>query len=255
MEPTDTKRLPPAEDPADCWAAPVTALNALDAPDSGMAGNVHGRRVVSPLQGFGQMWQKTYRVTLRGVTLSAPEVMCFWKSEFPRFQPRESRFMMPPEGIAPGRMMYIDLDLPVLPRGPSAMPLASGVLILYADELSFAVMTPQGFPVSGWNTFSVYDTEAGVVAQVQSIDRATDPLYEVGCLLMGGARRQEENWRHVLRELALALDVLPPIEVTLEKELLDSRWQWSEAKNIRYNAGLRTMWHRVAGKINRGRKK
>jgi len=31
------------------------------------------------------------------------------------------------------------------------MPVAAGVMILYADDLSFTVMTPEGFPEAGGN--------------------------------------------------------------------------------------------------------
>ena len=32
--------------------------------------NVEGRQVVGPLQGFGQMWQKTYTIRLSGASVS-----------------------------------------------------------------------------------------------------------------------------------------------------------------------------------------
>jgi hypothetical protein len=199
--------------------------------------------VVGPLQGFGRMWQKTYRVRLPGVNLTPAEVMKIWKAEFPKFQPEESRFYPPMTGIQPGQVMFIDLDLPMGPGLPSVIPVASGVMILYVDDTSFTVMTPEGFPVSGWNTFSVYEEEESVVAQVQSIDRATDPIYELGTILMGGARRQEENWIHVLTSLAAHFGIKG--QVQMHTVCVDPHWQWSEAKNVWKNASLRTIWYKL----------
>jgi hypothetical protein len=40
--------------------------------------NVQGRREVGALQGFGKLWQKTYRVRLAGVVEA-------WKENFDKF--------------------------------------------------------------------------------------------------------------------------------------------------------------------------
>jgi hypothetical protein len=231
------------------WAPPVSKLTVTEVPGGAINLNVEGRQIVSPLQGFGQMWQKTYRVRLPGVTLSAVEVMEIWKAEFPKFQPHESRFYPPMNGVGPGKLMFIDLDLPVAPGLPNLIPVTSGVMILYADDESFTVMTPQGFPVSGWNTFSVFEDDGCVVAQIQSIDRATDPIYEFGTVFMGGARRQEENWSYVLRSLARHFGVNG--QVQMDKVCVDPRRQWSEARNIWYNAGVRTLLYRMAAPTRR----
>jgi hypothetical protein len=127
--------------------------------------------------------------------------MVVWKAEFPTFQPSSSHFYPPMTGIEPGKVIFIELNLPVV-KGLNLIPVASGVMVLYADDESFTVTTPEGFPVSGWNTFSVYEEDGCVVAQIQSLDRAADPIYEFGTLVMGGARRQEENWVYVLTRLA-----------------------------------------------------
>jgi hypothetical protein len=47
----------------DGWAKPVERLEVLDVPEGAKGQTVHDRRLTSPLQGFGQMWQKTYRVS------------------------------------------------------------------------------------------------------------------------------------------------------------------------------------------------
>ncbi len=229
------------------WAKPVSKLHVSDLPVGAVNLNVEGRQVVGPLQGFGRMWQKTYRVRLPGINLTPAEVMTIWKAEFPKFQPEESRFYPPMTGIQPGQVMFIDLDLPMGPGLPSVIPVASGVMILYVDDESFTVMTPEGFPVSGWNTFSVYEEDGCVVAQVQSIDRATDPIYELGTILMGGARRQEENWIHVLTSLAAHFGIKG--QVQMHTVCVDPNWQWSEAKNIWKNASLRTILYKLAAPL------
>ncbi len=48
------------------WAKPVDTMDVHDIPNSAINLNVQGRKPMSPLQGFGQMWQKTYRIRLGG---------------------------------------------------------------------------------------------------------------------------------------------------------------------------------------------
>ena len=57
-------------------------------------------------------------------------------------------------------------------------------------------------PESGWITFSAEVEDGVTVAQVQSIARANDPLYELGFLLRFAHRDQEHFWTHTLRALA-----------------------------------------------------
>ena len=40
------------------WAKPTSTLTVTDAP-AGAANLVEGKRLLSPVQGFGKMWQKT----------------------------------------------------------------------------------------------------------------------------------------------------------------------------------------------------
>jgi hypothetical protein len=208
---------------------------------------VAGREVVGPLQGFGQLWRKTYRIRLSGTSATATEVMGVWKEHFPRFQPPQNRFFPPLTGLDPGKVIYIDSHLTVVPGLPGAIPIAAGVMVLYADEESFTVMTPQGFPESGWNTFSAYDDDGCTVAQVQSMARASDPVYEFGFRFMGGSRHQEETWRHVLTSLAGHFGVVGQVE--MHKDCLDPKLQWSQAKNVWHNAGIRTVLFKVTAPL------
>jgi hypothetical protein len=70
-------------------------------------------------------------------------------------------------GVAPGEVVLINASL-------QGMPVGTGVMVLYADDESFTLMTPQGHPESGWVTFSAFPDEAAegaIVAQVQSMAR------------------------------------------------------------------------------------
>lgn len=179
--------------------------------------------------------------------MTPAQVMQVWKAEFPSFQPSDSQFYPPMTGIEPGKVIFINLNLPIAPGMPNLIPVDTGVMVLYADDEMFTVMTPEGFPVSGWNTFSVAEEEGSVVAQIQSMERSTDPIYEVGNILMGGALRQEQNWVYVLTSLSTRFGIQG--QVQMHRELLDSRWQWSEAKNVWQNAGVRTILYKIAAPL------
>lgn len=245
--PTDAQSTRSAASRDDAWAKPITKLSVTDVPSGAISINVQGRQVISPLQGFGQLWQKTYRVRLPGLDMTPAQVMQVWKAEFPSFQPPESRFYPPLTGIEPGKVIFINLNLPIAPGMPNLIPVDSGVMVLYADDEMFTVMAPEGFPISGWNTFSVSEEEGSVVAQIQSMERSTDPIYEFGNILMGGARRQEENWLYVLTHLAERFGIKG--QVQMHRELVDPRWQWSEAKNVWQNAGVRTVLYKMAAPL------
>src|SRR5262249_25040403 len=60
------------------WAAPVERLKVTELTSGGTGLNVDGRRVVGPLQGFGQLWQKTYRVRLTNAPVTPAEVVRVW---------------------------------------------------------------------------------------------------------------------------------------------------------------------------------
>ena len=63
------------------WAKPVSKLSVAEAPLEAMNLNVEGRGVVGPLQGFGQLWQKTYKVQLSGADVKPTEVIKEWKAK------------------------------------------------------------------------------------------------------------------------------------------------------------------------------
>lgn len=231
---------PGASEKNSYWAQPVSKLKVSAVPTGAINANLDGREMVGALQGFGQLWRKTFKVRLSSVKQSPQEIMQAWKENFPRFQPASNHFYPSLAGIKPGEMIWIDTKLPVMPGLPGILPIASGVMVMYSDDLTFTVMTPQGFPISGWNTFSIYEEDGCPVAQVESYDRPSDPIYEFGFRIMGGAPQQDQIWVHVLEELAKYYGVRG--QVQLKQTCLDSKLQWRYAKNIWHNAAIRTFF-------------
>lgn len=242
------EEAPEARDPtrqprdAASWARGANALRVTDVPEGAVNLNVEGRRVVGALQGFGQLWRNTYRVELIGARATSAEVVRVWKERFPEFNPPQSRFYPSLQGVAPGEVVLINLSL----RG---MPVHTGVRVIYADDESFTVMTPEGHPESGWNTFSAYKDDGGrPVAQIQSLARAADPLYELGYRLFG-VTEQERIWTHTLESLAAHFGVNQP--VTVERVCIDPTLRWSQIANLWRNAGIRSVFYTVATPLRR----
>jgi hypothetical protein len=104
------------------WARKAEALRVGELPPEAVNRNVDGRRAVGPLQGFGRLWQKTYRLRLAGSPATPEQVIATWKANFPAFQPPENRFFPPVAGVAPGEVVLINAAL-------QGMPVQTGVLV------------------------------------------------------------------------------------------------------------------------------
>ena len=213
------------------WAKPVDQLNISKIPVGALSLNVQGRRLFGPLQGFGQMWQKTYRIALRKRELTPHQVIATWKENVPRLKPPQKRFYPSSLGIAPNELVLIDAET-------VAGPISTGVMVLYAGAESFTLMTPAGHPEAGWVTFSSYVEDGCTFAQVQVLARASDPFYELAFRL-AASKLQDQIWTHVLTELAALLGTSG--DVQMHQTLLDPKLQWKRAGNIWYNAQLRTL--------------
>jgi len=85
--------LPSDNEPQDAayWAQ-VSLLQVTRVPTGALNLNVEGQRVVGPLQGFGQMWQKTYQIPLTGAQVTPTVVVKTWKEQFPTFWPKGNHF-------------------------------------------------------------------------------------------------------------------------------------------------------------------
>jgi hypothetical protein len=214
------------------WAKPVERLEVGSVPAGAKAQTVRGRRLTGPLQGFGKMWQKTYRVRIDGK--NPEEVVAVWKASYGRFWPKTNRFYAPISGIKPGEVGLITGK-----AGPTK--LSTGVLVLYADARSFTYMTPEGHPFAGWITFSAHEEDDHTVAQVLALIRSNDPLYEMGFVVYGN-RAEDKMWEHTLRSLAGHLG--SKHEPTSERVVVDPKRQWKHFGNIRRNAMLTGMFRR-----------
>jgi hypothetical protein len=229
------------------WAKHVTTLRLGEVPSEAINLNVTGKRVVGPIQGFGKLWQKTYRVELTGVETTPAAVIATWKDAFASFWPRSARFYGPLTSIAPGDVALLNLSM------GGGVKLSTGILVLYADEESFTFMTPEGHIFAGWITFSAATGENGVTAaQTQVLLRANDPLYELGMPLVVH-RREDRFWQQTLANLARHLGVADP-EVTTAAVCVDRRRQWSNIGNLWHNAGVRSTLYAVGAPVRAGRR-
>jgi hypothetical protein len=215
------------------WAQPVDRLSA-----AGVAGAkddaVTGKRVSGPLQGFGQLWQKTFTVRLDGAAISPIDLIALWKERFPTFWPKGQRFYAPLSGIAPGEVAL--LEIAPLPGAP--VKLSTGVLVLYADDESFTFITPEGHTLSAWITFSARRDGDVTIAQAQALERPSDPFDELAYML-GGNRQNNRFWETTLRNLATAVGVAAPA-VETQAVCIDPQRQWRYWRNVRNSATIRS---------------
>lgn len=215
---------------ADAWAKPVDRLTTT-ARTSGVD-TVTGKRVAGPVQGFGQMWQKTFSVRLDGVDLGPEALIGHWKERFPTFWPKGARFYAPLSGIQPGEVAL--LEIPPVPGSPVRM--STGVMVIYADRESFTFMTPEGHALSAWITFSAFRDGDVTVAQAQALERTSDPFMELS-YKFGANRMNDAFWEQTLVNLATSVGVTAPV-VEARKVCVDRRRQWRYVRNVRFSPAV-----------------
>ena len=155
---------------AENWAKPVETFHVGDIAEGARTGNVAGRRPTGPLQGFGQLWQKWYEVSVPGPT--PEELIATWKANFGEFWYPSNKFYAPAGGISPG-------EVAVIGGGKGPAKVTTGVRVIYADDRSWSYMTPEGHPWAAIITFSSHEDDSGPsVARIHLLVRANDPLYE-----------------------------------------------------------------------------
>ena len=215
------------------WAKPVEHLQVSGVPAGGINLNVQGKHLSGLLKGFGQMWQKTYRVALTGRSVPPTTLIREWKANFPSFWPAGNNFYGKLGSISPGDVAVLNLS------GPARSSISTGVMVIYADEESFSFMTPQGHIFAGMITFSSFEEEGVTLAQVQALIRASDPVFEIMARL-GVVHQQEDRfWHGTLANLARHFGVANP-NVTQKDILVDPRMQWGEFGNVWHNSAIRT---------------
>ena len=214
------------------WAKPVDELHVnWVTPVEARKLNVIGRKAVGPVNGFGPLWQKTYRLYLDGSLASPEDAVQAMKENFPAFQPSCNKFYPSPSGISAGEIVLIDS---MTPGGP----VSTGVMVMYSDGLSFTFVTPQGHPESGWVSFSAYKEGIRTVAEICGLARAGDPVFEAA-FRVAGSKMQVRIWTHVLASLAAYLGA--PADVEYEARCIDKAMQWKQVSNTRYNAQIITL--------------
>lgn len=215
------------------WAKSTEVLKVAQKPNQARALNVAGLRAVGPMNGFGQLWQKVYRLHIADQAISPDQAIQALMHNFTSFQPNFNHFYPSPGGLNPGEIVLFDA---MTPGGP----VSSGVVVLHADERSFTFMTPQGHPESGMIAFNAYRSHNKTIVQIVGLARANDPLYE-GAFRMIGSKMQARIWIHVLTSLAIHLGV--PAAITIKPTCVDDRLQWSQCVNLWHNAQIRTLLH------------
>lgn len=215
------------------WAKPVTKLDATDR-DGAINANVRGRRLNAANGGFGRLYQKTFSVQV-GSSVTPQEVIRVWKTRFGEFWPKGQKMFLPETGIAPGEVGLINASMPGTPT------MATGILVIYADDVSFSFLSPEGHPFAGPLTFSAHTDEYGfTVAQAQELTRASDPFWELMMMMpVLGERMQNDIWRSTLRNLATHFGAVDPA-VHAKIVCVDKGRQWRNAKNIWNNAAIRS---------------
>ena len=233
---TESSEQQAAARDAASWAKSVSRLNVSDVPEGAINLNVEGRRLASPIQGFGKMWQKTYQVRLPSDRASATDLIATWKERFPDFWPEGNNFYGPLTGIAPGDVALLNMTL------PGKMKLSTGVMVLFADEESFTLMTPEGHMFAGWITFSAIEKDGETTAQAQVLMRASDPIYEMG-LAMGGHGQEDRFWQATLTSLAAHFG--HEGEVDTQVTCVDKKRQWRHWTNVWHSAAIRSTIYTV----------
>src|SRR5580700_2964792 len=224
---------------AKSWAAKVDRL-AVDQRAGVRGTNVAGRRLTGPVQGFGKMWQKTYRMEV-GDAIEPAAAIALWRSNFPDFWPKGNRFAGALTGINPGDVALLDLAV------GGGVKLSTGVFVLYADTESFTLMTPQGHMFAGWITFSAEREGDETMVQAQVLMRANDPIYEIG-MTLGGHAKEDKFWAATLTALGQRLG-LPEPKVDTKSTCVDSKRQWRHASNIWHNSMIRSVLQTIAAPL------
>jgi hypothetical protein len=190
------------------------------------------------------MWRKTYWIEL-SPEIPPRAVIATWKAHFGEFWPTASRFRGPLTSLSPGDVALLDVSV------GGGVRLSTGVFVLYADEESFTLMTPQGHMFAGWITFSAECSGTVTVVQAQVLMRAHDPLYELA-MACGGHRKEDQFWIQTMTALAQRLRAAPAV-VHARTVCVDRRRQWGNAGQVWHNSMLRTMMHSLTSALARKR--
>jgi hypothetical protein len=222
---TQTGNILPADDSAGSARKPDAEVfeeaEALD---------LDKQRPIGPDEGFGQLWRKIHRIRLEGVDVSPEHVITTWKQHFAEFWPGDNRFYGAITGLQPGELAVINIEL------AANTTLSTGVILVDSSPTSFTLMTPTGHMLAGLLTFSAFREDKTTVAQAEILMRASDPLFEIGMVLLGH-RRENQFWEATLRNVAAHFGVSVRPQTTVVR--VDGHYKWGNATNIWYNGAIR----------------
>ncbi len=197
------------------WAQQAATLKVTNVPAEALKLSGAGHAVLSPLHGFGQLWQKVYQARLQDATVPPGDIIRVWKEHFPQFWPKGNRLYAPVTGIVPAAVAPLSLGLP------------GGIelFVRFAGDESFTFMTPQGHLCASWITCSAFVEGGCTVIQVHLLLRATDPLYEMGTRLHVIPVMEHTFWRQTLSALMAHFNVEAPVRISAT--CLDPHLHWS----------------------------
>ena len=214
------------------WAGSIEHITIGDVPALAMNVNVNGRKLTSPVNGFGRLCEKKYRIQIKNADMEPQEIITLWRQEFPDFWPKGNSLFISGGGpIVPGATALLNLSI----GGPLVM--ATGIFVMYAGENSFCFSTVLGHMLYGWINFSSFREDEKTIIQVHPIFRASDPVMEMGFQL-GASRQEDQFWHLTLRNLASRLGV--ECQVEQQNIMIDRHVRWSEAGNVWYCGAIRS---------------
>ena len=196
------------------WAKMVSRLKVSQVPDGATNLNVDGRQLTSPIQGFGKMWQKTYVMRLPSERVAPADLIAAWRKDFGEFWPPGNHFYAPLTGIEPGDVALLNMKMP-------GLKLSTGVMMLYADDESFTLMTPQGHMFAGWITFSASRQD----------DRTLRPSGG-SCRHQGRVRGQEAPMVAVAQRVALLGDPLRDLHAGSPRPRCAGPWTPATSRHL-----------------------
>lgn len=220
------------------WATSGTILPFSSPPEGMVSLNVEKRSPTSPMQGFGALRLRTYRVALPGIDLLPSKIITEWITNFSKFWPKGNHFSTPDGEIRPGVTALINLTL------PGGVKLYTGAVVMCVGDESFSLITLQGHMFAGWITFSAYLEDRMLYAQTQALIRPNDPLYELTFLFGIGPHAEDKFWHASLLNLAREFGVESRVQQV--NRTIDRSLQWRFFGNLWYNAAIRSVLYQLA---------
>lgn len=220
----------------------ISLVDSDPLPGAAVAGNVQGRKVTTPDEGFGKLWRKRYWIRLTGSLVTPAELVRTWQTHYTEFWPKGSHLYQPADGLQQGDVAGADLLM------IGGVRIGTGVVVIDENETSFTLASLQGHTFCGTITFTARDDNGVTMAEVEAVLRASDPLYEIG-MALGGHWYENRFWKATLVALARYFDVKTTPSMSME--CLDSRRKWRNATNIVHNALLHTTFYLIARQLRR----